>query len=271
LPPKKPPSPFKNAIDCFAAEPNIKGLEIGFDFNIWRVNELIEYSSEWLIDYSLSASQKASIADRPRKQMKMAIDQFNIQDINVISDLFLHMAIRTNYKTIPIVNKVINTKVGSAFSCSHVVLDKGRLEIWLGASTIEKNLNDAVITVVKNINTLINIDTIKERLILITSEMDDSWPFKEKLTRISDNNLPLQDRFDKIIVPVFIAHNSEMIKPYLQEQFINSFQQEINSCRELINQEYSNQITALIDLRVFVFPVEDIDLIHKKFMEELVL
>ncbi len=266
--PEHPPTPFKTCIDCDVGIPNIKGIDIGFDYGVWRSDELISYSSDWIIDYSLTASQKVSLANRPKSQMNEAISQFDNKDINVMSDLFLHMAIRKSYKTIPIVNKVINTQDGDAFSCSHVVLDKGRLEIWLGASVVEKNLSAAVIKVVENIKKILTIPNIKNRLVLITSEMDDDWPFKERLKRISDNSIPLKDRFDRIVVPVFIAYDSGIINPYVEDEFLNLFQDEIDSCREIISGVFDSKIIKLIDLKVFVFPVDNGEMLHEKLLEE---
>lgn len=267
--PEHPPTPFETCLDCNSGVPNIKGIEIGFDYGVWRSEDLISYSGDWIVDYSLTASQKASLVNRPRKQMKEAIAQFNHSDINVMSDLFLHMAIRKNYKTIPIVNKVINTEDGDAFSCSHVVIDKGKLEIWLGASVVEKDVGLAAIKVVRNINNILTIPHIKRRLILITSEMDVSWPFKDRLQRISDNSIPLEDRFDRIVVPVFIIHNSDLINSYIKEDFLRLFQKEIDSCREIIGSEFNSNIIGLIDLKVFMFPVNDGELLHEKLLEEL--
>lgn len=267
--PAHPPSPFETCLDCNRGVPNIKGIEIGFDYGVWRREDLISFAGDWIVDYSLTASQKESLINRPRKQMKEAIGQFNHSDINVMSDLFLHMAIRKNYKTIPIVNKVINTQDGDAFSCSHVVINKGQLEIWLGASIVEKELGQAAIKVARNINNILTIPNIKNRLVLITSEMDSSWPFKERLMRISDNSIPLEERFDRIVVPVFITHNSDLINSYDKENFLHLFQAEIDGCREIISNNFNSNIIKLIDLKVFVFPVDDGELLHENLLEEL--
>ena len=67
VPPPHPPSPFCIKLECHK-KPSIKGLEIGFDYGVWRVNELVDCSSEWLVDYALSASFKKSLADKPFSQ-----------------------------------------------------------------------------------------------------------------------------------------------------------------------------------------------------------
>ncbi len=271
FPPEHPPSPFVSAIDCTKNNLNVKGLDIGFDFNVWRLNELVTCISDWLIDYSLSASQKEDMHLRLTSQMKLAFKQYPINDINAMSDLFLHIVIRQNYKTIPIVNKVFDVDGNSIFSSSHVVLDKGKIEIWLGLSSIKNNISDAVTSTLDNINAIITADNIKTRLVLITEEMNTSWPFADKLKKISDPNIPMEDKFDKIIVPIFIAYDSEIIKSYEKTEFKKKFQLEVDSCRELIQSRFSNKLIKIIDLRVFIFPVDDINIMHNKFIKELEL
>jgi hypothetical protein len=267
--PEHAPSPFKIRINCNAGVPNIKGLDIGFDYNVWRLDDFVTSSCNWLYDYSLSAEQKSSLSSVPWNAHKAATKQFRIDDVDAISDLLLHIAIRSNHKTIPIINKCISTEDGSAFSCSHIVLDKGNVEIWLGASAINKNLESAVQYSIKNIELLFNINCIKERLLLITSNIDKNWPFKDKLMKISDNSIPFEDRFDRLVIPVFISHESELISSYDTDSFIEMFTEEIHKCRDIIQSQYASKIIPIIDLKVFVFPISDIDALHEKFKEEL--
>jgi hypothetical protein len=256
-PPYQPKSPFYTRIDCKNDTPNMMALDIGFDRSIWRVNNLIALSREWLIDYALSASVKKSLENRVFSQMEAALELFKEADIDVMSDLFLHIAIRQNYKTIPIVNKVFNTQIGSTFSCSHIVLEKGKIEIWLGVSSIKNNLKDATNKAIDNISALLSHKDIEKRLILITEEMDDSWPFKDKLKKISDSSTPIFQRFDKIVIPIFITHDSQSIQNYDENKFEEDLKNEMNECRLILQQKFSNEIIQLLDLKVFIFPVKN--------------
>ncbi|WP_277601600.1 Hachiman antiphage defense system protein HamA [Colwellia sp. Arc7-635] len=238
---------------------------------MWRVNALVDCAREWLIDYALSASVKKSLENKSHSQMAIAFKAFQTTEIDVMNDLFLHMAIRQNYKTIPIVNKVINTQLGSALSCSHIVLEKGKIEIWLGASSIQENLKDATTQAIKNIEVLLSVETIQERLILITEKMDDSWPFKDKLEKLSDNTIPMAQRFDKIVVPIFITHDSDTITKYDEGTYIDELQKEIDECRLIITSNFSSDIIQLVNLKVFIFPVKSISDLHSRFKEGISL
>ncbi len=267
--PEHPSSPFRNQINCSKSLPNIKGLDIGFDYKVWRLNSLVEFAMEWIIDYSLSSAQKESLSNRSTSLYRKAFKNYPIDNINAMSDLFLHIAIRENYKTIPIINKIFDIDGNSIFSTSHVVMNSGDIEIWLGVSSIKNNIHDAVADALQSIASLITLENLNERLVLITQEMDTTWPFTDKLARISDGSIPMSERFDKIIIPIFITYDSDTIKSYEESEFLNNLQTEIDLSRDLIRSDFSNNIVDLIDLRVFIFPVNDIEQVHEKFIQEL--
>ncbi|MGI2097447.1 Hachiman antiphage defense system protein HamA [Shewanella glacialipiscicola] len=271
IPPPHPSSPFYTRIDCEKDTPNIKGLEIGFDRSIWRAGNLIELSKEWIVDYALSASTKKATENMPHSQMRNAIEIFKECDMNTMCDLFLHIAIRQNHKTIPIVNKIFNTAIGSTLSCSHIVMEKGKIEIWLGVSSINDNLQDAINEAISNINAIFSVKDIENRLVIITQEMDPTWPFKERLLRITDSTIPLFKRFDRLVIPVFLTHDSDIIINYREDCFEESLQSELDECRLLLKQNFSNEIVELIDLKVFTFPTLNNSILFNKFKEGISL
>lgn len=44
---------FEICIDCNKIVLNVKGIDIGFEYNEWRKSDFIEYIKDWLIDYFL--------------------------------------------------------------------------------------------------------------------------------------------------------------------------------------------------------------------------
>lgn len=268
-PPSCPPSPFRIEINCEKSLLNIKGLNIGFDFYTWKLNNLVNLACEWIIDYTLTQKQINALSDRIRTQYKQAIKNFPFDNINAIIDLFLHISIRENYKTIPVINKLFDIDGNYIFSSSHVIVNKGEIEIWLGISSISNTLEEAVIQATNNIKTLITEQNLNERLILITEEHNPSWPFSEKLMRVSNSNLDMFDRFDRIIIPIFIANESELINSYSPTEFKEKFQNEIDNCRSLFLDNFEHDFINIIDIRIFSFPIKDIDELHNKFIEEL--
>lgn len=268
-PPSHPISPFKYCIRCTSDAPSITGIDIGFTFKQWDMVHFTETVHDWIIDYSLSHKNKATFQGSQRSLFKYARTNYPFSDLNALGDLCLHIAIRESYSTIPIMNRVFDQN-NKTFSCTHVVLSFDNIELWIGASSVSTSIEEAVNRAIENVNYIASIQSLGTRLYALTSEIDSSWPHKEKLERLADSNLPIDKRFDKIVIPVFIMHDSEIITEYNKDIFLSSFEDKIHECRGLIKAGGINQrIVNLVDLKVFYFPVSSINELNDALIEEL--
>lgn len=266
--PKHPRSPFTYCINCNIGQPNIKGIDIGFTMKVWNLSSLTETVYDWIIDYCISHKEKANFTGPKRGLFKHARANYPINDMNALGDLFLHIAIRDSYKTIPVMNKVfdINNKT---FSCTHAVLNLDDIELWIGASSVSTNIEDAVKSAVRNIEYIISLTTLKQRLFMLTAEIDESWPHTDKLRRLANSSLAIDERFDKIIIPVFLMHDSSIITNYDKTLFIELFNESIRECRSILTGGIRPDLIDLINLRIFYFPVSDISVVNEAFVQEL--
>lgn len=266
--PDHPTSPFKYCINCNTDHPNVKGVDIGFTMKKWNISEFSETVYDWIIDYCLSYKDKERFSGNNRSLFKYARTNYPTDDISALGDLCLHIAIRESYRTIPVMNKVfdINNKT---FSCTHAVLNFDGIELWIGASSVSTNIEEAVIAAIKNVEYILDIKSLKRRLFTLTSEIDGSWPHKEKLERLANSNLAIDERFDKIVIPIFIMHDSELINNYDETIFLDLFKLKIQECRGLIKEKVNKEIVDLMDIRVFYFPVSDIVHLNNSLLEEL--
>lgn len=267
--PTHPDSPFKYCINCTGDVPSIKGVDIGFTLGQWNVSHFTETVYDWITDYSLSHKEKANFKGSLRKLFKYARDNYPSSDLNALGDLCLHIAIRESYSTIPIMNRVFDQN-NKTFSCTHAVLNFDNIELWIGASSVSASIEEGVNQIVENINYIASLQSLNSRLYALTSEIDSSWPHKVKLERLANSNLSLDERFDKIVVPIFIMHDSEIITEYDKGNFLNAFEVKIQECRGLINgAKINKEILKLIDLKVFYFPVSDINELNVALTQEL--
>ncbi|OBU47322.1 hypothetical protein AYY26_11820 [Photobacterium phosphoreum] len=267
--PLHPASPFNYCIHCTNDVPSIKGIDIGFTFKQWNMTYFTETVYNWIIDYSLSHKERANFNGNPRSLFKYARKNYPASDLNVLGDLCLHIAIRESYSTIPIMNRIFDQN-DKTFSCTHAILNFDNIELWIGASSVSTNIEEAVNKAVDNVNYIVSLQSLQTRLYALTSEIDSSWPHKEKLKRLADSNLPIDERFDKIVIPIFIMHNSELITDYDKQKFLDSFEAKIHECREMIKKKGINQgVIGLIDLKVFYFPVSSISQLNDALIEEL--
>lgn len=266
--PPHPDSPFNYCIHCTNDVPSIKGVDIGFTFEQWNISNFAETVYDWVIDYSLSHKDISNFTGSSRSLFKYARANYPATDLNALGDLCLHIAIRESYSTIPIMNKVFDQN-NKTFSCTHAVLNFDSIELWIGASSVSTSIEGAVKQATENVEYIANIQSLKTRLYALTSEIDSSWPHKDKLERLADSQLNLEDRFDKIIVPIFIMHDSELITDYDKQNFLSAFHARIQECRELINSEINEGLVKLINLRVFYFPVSNINQLNNALIKEL--
>lgn len=266
--PDHPQSPFTYCINCNAGQPNIKGIDIGFTMKVWNLSSLTETVHDWIIDYCLSHKEKANFIGPARGLFKHARANYPVNDMNALGDLFLHIAIRDSYQTIPIMNKVFDVN-NKTFSCTHAVLNLDNIELWIGASSVSTNIEDAVGSAVRNIEYIISLTTIKQRLFMLTAEIDESWPHTDKLRRLANSNLTIDERFDKIIIPVFLMHDSSIITNYEKNSFIELFNDRIRECRDILVGGIRPDLIQLIDLRIFYFPVSDISIVNEALVKEL--
>ncbi|HIF9213463.1 TPA: Hachiman antiphage defense system protein HamA [Photobacterium damselae] len=266
--PDYPTSPFTYCINCNADVPNIKGIEIGFTLKQWNLSNFTETVYDWIVDYCLSHKQKANFNGGSRSLFKYARSHYPAEDPNALGDLCLHIAIRESYSTIPVMNKVFDVN-NKTFSCTHAVLNFDSIELWIGASAVSTNIDEAINSAVESINYIVDVKSLKNRLFTLTSEIDESWPHKNKLQRLADSGLELDERFDKIIIPIFIMHDSELITDYDKSNFLALFNEKISDCRGLLKSGIDEGLIDIIDLRVFYFPVSDVNEVNAALLEEL--
>lgn len=267
--PSHPDSPFEYCIHCTSDAPSIKGIDIGFTLGQWNMSNFTEAVYDWIIDYSLSHKDRANFNGSARSLFKYARSNYPASDLNALGDLCLHIAIRESYSTIPIMNRVFDQN-NKTFSCTHAVLNFDNIELWVGASSVSTSIEEAVNKTIENVNYIVSLQSLNTRLFALTSEIDSSWPHKEKLKRLADSSLPIDERFDKIIIPIFIMHDSEIITKYDKTNFLNAFKAKIHECRGLIKAGFTSQeFAGLIDLKVFYFPVSNISELNSALIEEL--
>ncbi len=265
-----PDTPLKISYTDNRNYPKINGLSINFEFDGWGEDELINSSTNWLVDYSLTASQRSIFEANPNyfDKMKNVYINFNNMSENNFSNLLLHIAIRKNYKTIPIVNSVKTLDKSSLFSCSHVVINNGLFEIWLGVSIFECDLAKAIEGVKSTLSGLLNSNEIRERLILINEETDPNWPFKDRIEKLGDNTLSIIERVDKIIIPIFISHDSGVISNYNTDTFDEEFSKEVQKCKTTFAESYPDK-NGIFEIKIFHFPARCTKTLNSKFDDHI--
>ena len=104
---------------------------------------------------------------------------------------------------------------------------------------------------------------------MLTAEIDESWPHIDKLKRLANSSLTIDERFDKIIIPVFLMHDSPIITNYEKKSFIKLFNDHVRECRNILIEKIKPDLIDLINLRIFYFPVSDVSIVNEALVKEL--
>ncbi|EDY7119106.1 DUF1837 domain-containing protein [Salmonella enterica] len=263
--PEHPEYPF---IDIYSSKPPktiTKGLGLFFSFSQWHIQELLKSSVEWILDYSLTHSQKIIFNQKPTSTYSAALKQFSNGNLNLLLDLFLHMTIRKNNKTIPIINKAFFIDSTEVFSCSHIIINRKKIELWLGTSSFHNDASSALLIAFDLMKNLFTLENLNSRFKLITEEIPENWPCNEKLEKLRSNKTPLDKRVDKIIIPLFITYESDSIINYDSSLYETSVIAEIDALCDEFEDKFSHEFIQKIDVRVFVFPAKNINNLFQQF------
>ncbi|EOX5558873.1 Hachiman antiphage defense system protein HamA [Yersinia enterocolitica] len=263
--PEHPEYPF---IDIYSSKPPktiTKGLGLIFSFSQWHIQELLKASVEWILDYSLTHSQKIIFNQKPTSIYSSALKQFSNGNLNLLLDLFLHMTIRKNNKTIPIINKAIFIDSNEVFSCSHITINRNKIELWLGTSSFHHNASSALFAAFNLMDNLFTLENLNLRFKLITEEIPENWPCNEKLQKLRNNKIPLNKRVDKIIIPLFITYESNSIINYNSSLYEAGIMAEIDALRDEFEDKFSHEFINKVDVRIFIFPAKNINNLFHQF------
>ena len=121
----------------------------------------------------------------------------------------------------------------------------------------------------EKLQSIINGSAINKRLILINNSIDSRFPFKDRLSVLGNNTLDIHDRVDKIVIPVFISHNSKVISSYNRENFDTRFKEEVLKCKKHFQESYSNS-QSIIEIKIFHFPARCTDTLSQNFEDKII-
>jgi hypothetical protein len=205
----------------------------GYEAGNWRNDQLADHAMEWLPEFALTYSELISISHSnairmTRKAARLVYQTGKYGNRGEFGELFLHIAIRQVFDTIPAVSKIyykssVNETV-KGFDAVHVVKGSAGLELWIGETKFYTSVTRAISDVCKEIVDHLRIDYLKNEFILIQNKLDSSWPEEKELRTLLNPNVSLDSVFQKVCIPVLLTYESKAIsansktdKKYLQE------------------------------------------------------
>ena len=262
------PEPFLNLI---FHEVNELGdnlaLCAGFERGNWRNDQLADHVMEWLPEFALNHSELKEMGHHNavrmiKKAAKIVYqtDKYGLR--GEFGEILLHIAIRLIYKTIPAVSKIYYksavNKTVEGFDAVHVVIKDDGLELWIGETKfyndIGRAINDVCVEIIDHLET----DYLRTEFLLIKNKIDPSWPETSSLKALLEENVSLDDVFQRACIPVLLTYDSDVVhsSSTTDQEYLMNIRDEVNlayqKMREKLNKEYKTRFDDNLPLTVHV-------------------
>ena len=271
--------PFFNIIIHKEDEKNdMFGLCAGFENRSWRKEQLANHLINYIPEFALPYSEFSAIdGNNMIRMVKNAVENIyksgKYKNRGEFGELMLHSIIREVCQTIPAISKIYYkdgaNETVKGFDAVHVVDKDGELELWLGEVKFYKEINSAIRDVVKEIFDHIESDYLRGEFLAITNKIDNAWPFSEKLKRLIDPNVSLDEIFDRACIPVLLTYDSSVLERY--EKHTDEYEKEITNEFESLYAKFAEKIFDRVPLTIhlFLFPMNTKEELVKCFDKKL--
>ena len=199
----------------------ITGLCVGFENKKWRYMPLVKSSLNWLPEFALTESERASIGSHNcvelmRKAAKKVYKSKKFKRRGEFGELFLHIATREVFGSIPAISKIYykssRNDTVKGFDSVHVVRTPNEeFELWLGESKFYKNIGSAIDAVVSELHDHSKIDFLRDEFLVITDYVDDASDFADELKELISDQTSMDEIFSRVRIPVFLTYESDCV------------------------------------------------------------
>jgi len=195
---------------------------------------------DWLPEFALSIAEcermnHANAARFMRRAAKAVYESKKFQNRGEFGELFLHIAIRQVFDSIPAISKIYyktsSNDTVKGFDAVHVVGSVDALELWIGEAKFYDDIAGAIRDVVKEINDHTQTDYLRSEFALITNKIDASLEHAAALKKLLDPNTSLDEVFMRACIPVLLTYDSLTVQGYTRcdAQYEAAFVKEVES------------------------------------------
>jgi hypothetical protein len=261
-------------LDC---SPGLTGMCAGYENGEWRCRRLASHLIEWLPEFALTYEERENMGSHNAVALiaqaaRAVYTSEKYQKRGEVGELLLHIAMCQVFHTVPAISKYFfkdsTNDTVKGFDAVHVVATKDSLELWLGEVKLYGDIVAAISDVVAEINEHTQRDYLRAEFAAITNKIEDTWPQAERLKRLLHRNTSLDEVFDRMCIPVFLAYESPTIKKHnsVSVAFKKAFVEEISQHHGTFSQK---QLPKNIRVHVFLFPIASRSTLLSEFDERL--
>lgn len=273
------PAPFFAVrVSILDKEPGLTAVCAGYELKEWRCKQLAGHLIKWLPEFALTYTELQKLkgynaAELLAQAARSVYMSEKYKRRGEIGELLLHVICREVFKTCPAITKYFykdssnNTVKG--FDAVHVfVRNTGGLELWLGESKFYEKISDAIEAAVTDLKAHTKRDYMRAEFVTVRNMIDKKWPYAKKLEKLIHPNVPLDQIFDAVCLPVLLTYNSDAVRGHAEasQRFIDAFNTEVS--KHYAAFAAKNPLRS-IRVHLFLFPAKDKQKLLREFDERL--
>ena len=201
---------------------SVNALCAGYELGAWRADQLVEdIFDRHLLDFALTYTEAKSVSSSTALQSirDAAVSVYTTDKYRrrgEFGELLLHSALVDFYGAEPAVSKIYyedsSNDVVKGFDSVHVVADSnGEMKIWLGEAKFYSRLDDAMDSVLQDIQAHLATDFLRKEFVFITRKVDASWPHAQQFKGLIARARSLDDISSSIVMPIFLTYDSDAV------------------------------------------------------------
>ncbi|MDV3449172.1 DUF1837 domain-containing protein [Bacillus safensis] len=264
---------FKSELifEQFVEKTYFRGFSVGYEFEEFRYEALVELIFSAVLDFSLPESEKKSItpvnAQRKMRNAAKAVytsDKYSKR--GEFGEILLHIIMRDYYNSIPAISKMYykdgSNETVKGFDAVHIVPVEQELELWLGEVKFYNNMSNAIRDVIPELVVHTEKKYLRNEFLFISNKIDPLWEYADKVKNLIDERTSLDKIFQRIRIPVLLTYDSEVVKSFkvMCNDYKNALINELNKHHETFRKK---DIPKNVDIVLILLPFE-----HKKVLVE---
>ncbi|MCK1485914.1 DUF1837 domain-containing protein [Bradyrhizobium sp. 193] len=274
------PAPFlASRASAFVAVSNAACICPGFELRQWRAERLAAHLVDWLPDFAIRhddlPTELRTTTDF-RKLIEQAAQRIysteKSETRGEVGELLLHAMCRQFSGTFPTVSKVYyktsSNDVVKGFDLVHTRYDDATndLELWLGEAKFYTSGSAAVAEAIRSINGHLGAGFLTGEKMLLGGKISGDTPGYSRLEWLFDRDTPIDEIFNRLVIPVLIAYNSDSCASFVSDV---TYDQSLKIEVERLRASLANRISTDITLHCFYFPMATKKLLIDSFDKKL--
>lgn len=246
-----------------AQAPGVTGLCAGYELGSWRAKGLADHLMRALPEFCLTYSEYAAInyenaVDLLAQAARRVYRTEKFKNRGEFGELLLHVVLKQVFDTLPAISKIYYKDSANdtvkGFDAVHVIATSTALELWLGEVKFYTDIDSAIRDVVAELAKHTEVDYLRGEFIAIKSKIDPNWPQAERLKRLLDDNVSLDQVFDSTCVPVLLTYDGEVTGRHTKhcDDYFKELEAEL---REVHSKFASSGLPRGLKLHLFLVPL----------------